>query len=324
MSYIALRLDGNGYASIADASQAGLDMGLSDFMLEARVKLTVPTVNQPETYSCLFDKYVITGLYEVFLESAAEKIWFNIKDAGPSARGLECASSYIDDLKWHNLIFVADRDQITGLELYIDGAEVTYLNQLDPTSVGSLDNNAVFAIGATGTVFDSKMNGQMDEVRVWNFGYGGLPADYATYIAWRAAGRNVFLDISNYSSGSWNLYADAVRTELHDGAGTVAGMVVGKKYGYVTATPHTLDYTGGTLEDNGVFTATHTTGTIASGDANDHVRRVGLVARWKFEGNYLDEGSNDNDLTAGGTGNAFPTYTLKPHKIISPLTGWLK
>ena len=42
MSYQALELDGNGYVSIADASQAGLDMGLSDFMIEIRVKLNTP------------------------------------------------------------------------------------------------------------------------------------------------------------------------------------------------------------------------------------------------------------------------------------------
>ncbi|KKK49677.1 hypothetical protein LCGC14_3132640, partial [marine sediment metagenome] len=51
---------------------------------------------------------------------------------------------------------------------------------------------------------------------------------------------------------------------------------------------------------------------------NISIKRIGKVAHYKFNGNYLDEGSNNNDLTAGGTGNVFLGYTLKKCKIISP------
>jgi len=204
MSYQALRLDGNGYASIADASQTGLDMGFSDFMVEMRVKLTVPTASQPETYAYFFDKWVVAAAYEGFMDRTDETIYFIIDDAGPSAYAI-CSSSYLDDLKWHSLFFVADRDQVTGLELYVDGIEVTYVSQTDPTSVDSLDNDGDFAIGAANTL-DSKLNGQLDEVHIWNFGVDGLPADYAAYITWRATGRNVFLATSEYDSDSWASY----------------------------------------------------------------------------------------------------------------------
>ncbi len=302
----ALSLDGNGYASIADGSQTGLDMGLSDFMLEMRVKLTVPSASQPDIFAYLFSKYTAgETFYEAWLSKDDETIGFVIFDTVNNAY-LWSSSSYLDDLEWHSLVFVADRNQVTGLELYVDSVEVAYDAQTDPTSVGDLDNTGEFTVGAAATIHTEKLISKIDEVRVWNFGVDGLPVDYATYIAWRYA--NPFAPTSEYGGGSWNCYADAVQTDLHDGAGTVTGLVVGEKYGYVTATPHTLDYQGGTLDDDGVFTATHTTGTIADGDADDHVRRVGLVARYKFEGDYTDEGSNSNHLTEGGTGNSFPLY----------------
>lgn len=58
------------------------------------------------------------------------------------------------------------------------------------------------------------LTGLIDEVRIWNFGYGGLPADYAAYIAWRADAMNASLPIREYSAGAWIPYANAIRTEL--------------------------------------------------------------------------------------------------------------
>lgn len=47
------------------------------------------------------------------------------------------------------------------------------------------------------------------------------------------------------------------------------------------------------------------------------VKRVGLVGHWKFQGDYSDETSDYNTLTAGGSGSAFPGYNLEKFRIIS-------
>jgi len=299
MSYQALELDGNGYASIADGSQAGLNMGLSDFMIEGWIKTTVTAADY------IFIKSE-AGVSRYYLSTSSGKLRALIDDGTNVVYKNSVAD--INDGRWEYLAVVFDRSDT--IKLYINGSYDSESASI--SGVGDVDNGGNFTVGILQML--------LDEVRIWNFGYGGLPADYADYITWRAAGRNRFLDISEYNSGGWNLYADAERTGKHDGSGTVAGLVVGMKYGYVTATPHTLDYQGGTLDDDGVFTATHTTGTIASGDADDHVWRVGLVARYKFNGDYTDETSNSNDLTAGGTGNVFPEYTLR-HKGQKMLLG---
>jgi len=303
MSYQALSLTGAGYASRAGAICQGFNMGLSDFMLEVRIKLAILGTH---TYIARKKGAIDAGW--LFRKNDADKLNVYIYDGTTAANAT--STEILNFGRWYYVVLGIDKSSATGLKLFIRGTEVAYDIQQDISAIGSLDNAFLFSMGASSGPFAS-YTGFIDEARVWNFGYGGLPADYATYITWRGAGRNVFLATSEYDSNSWALYADAVQTDRHDGSGTVANLVVGERYSYVTATPHTLDYQGGTLADNGVFTATHTTGTIASGDADDHVRRAGLVAHYKFDGDYLDETSNSNDLTAGGTGNAFIGYSLR-------------
>ena len=242
-----LSLTGSGYAFIADAAQVGLDMGLSDLMIEAWIKLTVPSISQPGATAVLFDKYIAgEAYYTGNLDRASETIFFSISD-GVNAAYILCSASYIDDLQWHSLIFIADRDQVTGLKLFIDGIEIAYNVQQDPTFVDDLDNTAEFTIGAEATSGNDKLNGQIGEIRVWNFGVNGLPTDYADYISWRHS--NPLTPTSNYNSGSWNIYV-----------------------------------------------------------TND------LSAYYKFNGDYIDETANSNGLTAGGSGNTFPYYSLERSK----------
>ncbi len=277
---------------------------------------------------------------------------------------------------------------------------------------GSIDTATLFVVGAFPSEPPSAdFRGELDELQVWNFGFGGLPEDYAAYIAWRAQGRNVFLDISEYGSGSWNGYADAFReekvtdggledwsdathlvswdelnvsagvrditredTEKHGGSYAVKleatnndgthfnlrqdiSLTVNKYYEF-NFWHYFLSRTAGSLEGyvyNGtdsfmgilakatvdaaytrhaaVFSPTiaaskiylyllseTTTGILYFDDIS--VKRVGLVGHWKFEGDLSDETSNSNDLTAGGSGNTFPGYTLKRQKIISP--AWIR
>ena len=387
MSYQTLKLNGSGYASIADGFQAGLDVGLSDFMVEMRVKLTVPTADQPEGLAYLFSKTPggAAALREAYINVAS--IGFDLWDGGNFA-AIVCSSSYVDDLKWHSLFFVGDRDQVTGLELYVDGVEAIYIIQNDLTAIDNLDNAGEFTIGSEATSHDYKLKSKMDEIRIWNFGKDGLPADYAAYIAWRARNRNWFRAVSEYSGGAWLPYDDANWTnplinpdmealnswanrgapttnarsgvQAHSGANSrliVSNAVSQGAYqDIVTIVGHWYEVSGwiwvtagdaeiGKEDTDGsdqvltaqatlgawhqfcvVFQATATTSRIFfQSDATavstfyvDDMRVVqtGLTGYWRFNNNYLDETVNSNNLTAGGLGNIFPTYSLKTERII--------
>ncbi len=203
MSYQALKLDGNGYASIADASAAGLDMGLSDFMIEARIK----SPSAPGSTTYIFHKYTATVGYYVYINTSGQ-VGHMTRDGGGYVVGV-IINTNICDGQWHHIAIVWDRSgNVRG---FLDGVSQQTSNILAKN--GSLDNTAAFSICQNTTYV-----GLIEEVRIWNFGVDGLPADYAAYIAWRAAGRNVFKDISEYDSGAWNGYADADRTnEVTDG-----------------------------------------------------------------------------------------------------------
>jgi len=399
MSYQCLRTTGAGYASIADASQAGLNMGLSDFMISFRIKKAA--VEASVIY--LLDKWSSVTGYVISIEADTGRVRFHIGDGVDY--GETIGTTNICDGRWYNCHAVVDRSSATGMKLYIDGSEETYDSQYDPTTPGSLDNATRFTIGGSfGGLY--LLTGLIDELRIFNFGYGGLPADYETYITWLSQGRNWFEDISSYNSGSWNCYADADRTEMvtdsgienwdnntpddWDESGESAGVrditkeTTEKHGGSAAAKLEATDNDGtqvyisqlvsltankyyeaewysyyslrtaGTILHE-IYNATDTTlvsiGVSSTDSAYTHraetfkptvvtsrvyavcsdetttgivyfddisIKQTGLVGHWKFNGDYLDEGSNNNDLTAGGSGNTFPGYSLKKVRIISP------
>jgi len=372
MSYQALKLDGNGYASISDASQKGLDMGLSDFMIEGWVKLASTGRILNKNWDSASNAYI------VWIDGTTGKMKAGLKDATPTSVSGFISDIALNDNTWHYIAIVFDRSG--NLEGFIDGS-------IESTSVDistankSLDNSSEVRIGRYTAGF-------LDEIRIWNFGKDGLPTDYESYISWRY--KHPFADISEYDSGAWNGYADADRTELltngdmeatnswtnrgtpttnarsdeqahggtysrkivtdavHEGAYQDITTEVGKWYevdGYIYVSAGdakigkentdgsdqvlTSQATLGEWKEFAVvFQATETTSriffqsdtTAASTFYVDDisVKRIGLVAHYKFNGDYTDETSNSNDLTAGGTGNTFPGYTLKKDKIIKP------
>ncbi len=403
MSYQALETDGSGYGSIADINQAGLDMGLSDFMIEARVK--IPTYLATNQY--IVAKYGTQVGYILSIQLNTGKPRFYINNFGLIT---VIGDTNVCDGKWHLLVGVLDKSSATGLKIYIDGTEVTYDAQDDPTGCASLDNPEAMVIGAS-SGFTNRMIGGTDEVRIWNFGLNGLPADYEAYITWRYA--NPFTDLSLYNGGAWNGYADALRTEritygaldddngefennggdgeaiatstdwttsntsaeiddeagsgvttyngstfcakIHTatadhsrirlrGANLVAAFTLNNwyeiSYDYKVANTTdayfgvwrdseflvTKDMTSETwTTDRFIFQAANITGLAfrvyqaqAGHTGNEvvwidniSIKRIGKVAHYKFDGDYLDETSNSNDLTVGGTGNTFPGYSLR-------------
>lgn len=164
--------DGATYFSITDALQTDLNMGLSNFMMGIRIKLNVSLASQPDIYSRVFEKRVsgIAG-YMCYLDRGNEYIVLRIEEGANSAY-IRISSSTLDDLGWHYLVVFVDRSSSTGLKFYLDGSEITYVTQDDPTPVGSLDNTNPFYLGSDAGV--RYINASFDELRVWNFGTGGL------------------------------------------------------------------------------------------------------------------------------------------------------
>ncbi len=398
----ALTLNGSGYASIADGSQAGLNMGYSDFMIEVWFK----TSYQGGSYQGLVEKistFGEIGGYDLILRQSDGALRFEINDADTNLVQAFRGSGYHDG-SWHYGVMVVDRGSDVG-QIYVDGAKVG--GDVDISSItASLDNNSSFTIGQ----YQAAFYGSFDEVRIWNFGKDGLPADYAAYITWRHTHPHDAL--SGYDSDAWAGYADALRTEritygaldddnsdfegagadgtsistntdwgqyhcsaeiddeagsgvntyngsdfcckIHTatgkypansliGANFDAAFTVGEYYelsfdykvlnctdarlriknaagtplDYINLTSTSWDtehhvfqlLTDADMELN-IYShvGTDETGNEVVWIDNISIKRVGLVAHWKFNGDYTDETTNSNDLTAGGSGNSFDEY----------------
>ena len=208
MSYQGLLLDGNGYASISDASQAGLDMGLSDFMIEGLYKPRIldSDINYDEV---IFSKR----------ESGNDRYYFRFRKStlfqfyGVVTSAVYTNSATLSPVmskgRWNYFALVFDRSADV-IYVYINGTLAGTTGALGATGI-VFTNAGLVEIGAHNGI--NLLDGLFDEHRIWNFGLNGLPADYAAYITWRSQGRNRFLPLSDYAGGAWVPYADADRTE---------------------------------------------------------------------------------------------------------------
>lgn len=196
--YQSLSLNGSGWASITDGAQQGLDFGLSDFMIEGWVKRGSVYAN----WVGIMGKGTRLGIY---LESVGWAI--EIGDGATYQKfPLPSLSSASQTGRWECIALVVDRSG--NVYSFLDGAQKDSIVVTLGTTI-LLAGAGAFEVGKfwAGDTF----TGLLDEFRIWNFGYGGLPADYATYIAWRHS--HPSHDISEYSAGAWNGYADAYRVE---------------------------------------------------------------------------------------------------------------
>ena len=173
-----LSLDGNGYASITDGSQTGLDIGTSDFMVEAWVKFTNAATAQRIVAK------MNTGLagYDVFFTATNARLGATIRDGGGVVISTDDGAS-LNDGNWHHIAVVFDRSG--NMTRYVDGSVYGTADDISARNL-SLDHGLDFRIGCSsaGTQY---YTGSVDEVRVWDYGVGGLPADIATAIAEHAA-----------------------------------------------------------------------------------------------------------------------------------------
>ena len=200
-SYLSdcLSLTGAGYASIADGSQAGLDLGFSDFILEAWVN-TTSTAKQGIIY-----KSGAGGYYNFHINVTTGYLECVVNDGANTAT--ITGDVAINDGDWHYVVFTFDGSSATGGRLYVDATEDESA-RTDVTSILNIDNDGAFYIGYDGT---DELVGKIDEPHIWNFGIDGLPVDIADYITWRYS--NPYAALSSYDSDAWAGWADAVRTE---------------------------------------------------------------------------------------------------------------
>lgn len=164
--------NGSGYASITDASQSGLDMSTSDFMLEGWIKYTNPAAQR------LMSKHntVLAG-YDVYV-NGNNRLGAGIRDAGGLVSATDDGAA-LNNGEWHHVAVVYDRSG--NMTRYVDGAVYGSADDISGASL-TVDNGVDFAVGST-SQGGQYFNGSLDEVRVWDYGVGGLPADIATIIA---------------------------------------------------------------------------------------------------------------------------------------------
>ena len=296
---LCLSLNGSGYASHAD--DPALDMGVGDFMVETWIKWN-GTINGSAS-DAIFGKSYTTPYWYATVNSSGSVVW-SVRPLGAAAGITAAILSNIIPGRWYHLVCFTDRSGNIGL--IVDGV-ADNTGDISGDS-GTVDNAIAFTLASpnnmAGAATLGLFDGQIALSKLFYFGKDGLdPTEAATYAEKRFA--DPYGDLEKVMP-DWAGYADAVYTDTHDGAGSVTGLVVGMWYEFQQGTVgHNLDYGGGTLTSTGVFQATQATGTISSGDANDHVRRTGLRASWSLDGDYTDDMSNGLDLTEAGTGNRF-------------------
>jgi MSHA biogenesis protein MshQ len=168
-------ISGNGYSVAGTGgayrlSDTDHDIGTGDVTLEAWVKFTNGT--QPDTFSgdgigAIVGKGFIgstAGGGGIFIR--ADVPWAQLRDSTPTLAEVT-GSGTIGDDAWHHLAVTVDRDNSSGMVLYVDGvADATG----DPTSISSddLTSSNRFAVGTRYDASDSiffKYNGKFDEIR---------------------------------------------------------------------------------------------------------------------------------------------------------------
>lgn len=310
----ALSLNGSTqYAYIAD--NAALTPFLEDCACAVWFKTT--STATPQTF---FSKRTGTNRLTFGLEN--NKVIYELAD-GTNICIVTSNNNY-NDGNWHLAVGISDRS--TGLNyLFIDGS---YISKSSAAITTTINPSSIFSIGRLASFDIRYFNGTLDEGRFYKFGVNGLYNNGGTFgtngeirvgtssgdLIWSDAAPTNSLIHKLYTEGYDTLTGmgfpsidNANRTERHNGSGSVAGLVVDKWYMFTQGTAgHNLSGCA-TLTASGVFKSSATTGTIASGDANDSVKEIGEVARWRMEQNLLDESDNNLDLTGVGT----PTYT--PH-----------
>jgi len=308
------------YLSIAD--NVILDPELDD--VHYSLLLYISTLPTTGNYSYLFSKYNTNNGIQasIYNNSGTYQLILDLADGTLSSFTLTFSTQPVVG-RWYKFDIVLDRS--ANARLFINGL----FNSAVAISSrsGNVNSSGSFNVGADNTP-DNYFIGYFDAVKVNRFGVNGLivsgtGGSNLTIRVGSATGPIIYSELSAdggsvavpvgliplmYKSPSSNLTQlgytsidNAVRTNRHDGAGNVTELTVGKWYFFDQGTVgHDLSGCA-TLSADGVFEASATTGSIASGDANDTVREIGEVADWSLNSVLTDGSGNGLTLTNNGS-----------------------
>ena len=153
----ALHLEGQGGVEVLHDS---MNVGTKDFSVSARVRVQDH-----------LGRYAIAGKYN---GSSRPPYYFlyvrygqlqGVINTGTQQLSVRSADT-LSPGTWHHVVFSVDRDSSDGLQLHIDGAEVEYARQGDPTGLGSLSSAYAFGIGKLGQTGIYPFKGDIDEVEL--------------------------------------------------------------------------------------------------------------------------------------------------------------
>jgi len=151
-----LKFDANGIIEIPDNTAHSFGTS-QDFSIECRIKSDyagdVHIVGKKD-----WDNGVLPG-YIFSFKTNTQKLKVN---AGDGTNRIDVETSVITDNEWHTVSATFDRDGM--LKVYIDGV---FSNETSMASIGNLDNNFPFTIGADGNN-KYKYKGSVAEVRIFN------------------------------------------------------------------------------------------------------------------------------------------------------------
>jgi prepilin-type N-terminal cleavage/methylation domain-containing protein len=162
-----VEFNGDDYINFSDATS--LNIGTYDFTLTVWANL----LDQP-TADCsrLFFKVVTTPALEGYNMGVCGLNGFvsaYIAEGG-NQRSLATNKTILENNGWHYIVFSIDRDNASGLKLYVDGTEETYSSRGDPSTLtGDITVAAVLSMGRnTLSPANTYVNGKIDEARIYN------------------------------------------------------------------------------------------------------------------------------------------------------------
>lgn len=151
----------NDYLTVNDPADGSLDIGFDDFSFTAWI------YKYSASNAAILSKYNTTSVPYIYMLSAdTNDLRIHLYD-GTTKISTKSVAGVINVGQWHHVATTVDRDQSDGLKLYVDGQEVSYSNQDDPSTQGDLDNAYHFYIGMMFTT-TFPFHGVIDDVRYFN------------------------------------------------------------------------------------------------------------------------------------------------------------
>ena len=165
-----LHLTTSNYASITHANQTGLAIpDTSDFMYETWLR-----VSDTSNEGYIMSKWSGASGGVMLRYKSTGELFFRIGGNSSNYATAETIEK-VNDNKWHHVCAYVDKNLSNGIHIFIDGVEATYSNNTSPVFANNIDAGADFMLGNTTSSYNSEQ--YLKEVRVWDFGNGGLPAN---------------------------------------------------------------------------------------------------------------------------------------------------